>query len=70
MLELLFNKVALADLQYRCFPKNIAKFLRKPILKNTCDRLLLIIAIWPIFSRKFAILVEESTVLNRVNLLF
>ena len=70
MLELLLNKVAHADFQYRCFPMNIAKFLRKPILKNICDQLLLIMAIWPIFSRKYAILVEESTVLSRVNLLF
>ena len=70
MLELLFNKVALADFQYRCFLMNIAKFLRKPILKNICDQLLLIMAIWSIFLRKCAILVEESTVLSRVNLLF
>ena len=28
--------------QYRCFPVNIAKLLRAPILKNVCKRLLLI----------------------------
>ena len=28
-------------LQHRCFPVNIAKFLRTPILKNICERLLL-----------------------------
>ena len=28
-------------LQHRCFPVNIAKFLRGPILKNICERLLL-----------------------------
>ena len=28
-------------LQHRCFPVNIAKFLRAPILKNICERLLL-----------------------------
>ena len=28
-------------LQHICFPVNIAKFLRTPILKNICDRLLL-----------------------------
>ena len=28
-------------LQQRCFPVNIAKFLRTPILKNICERLLL-----------------------------
>ena len=28
-------------LQYRCFPANIAKFLRMFILKNICGRLLL-----------------------------
>ena len=26
-------------LRHRCFPVNIAKFLRKPILKNLCERL-------------------------------
>ena len=30
-------------LQHRCFPVNIAKFLRTPILKNICEWLLLII---------------------------
>ena len=28
-------------LQYRCFPVNIAKFLRVPIMKNISERLLL-----------------------------
>ena len=28
-------------LQHRCFPLNIAKFLRTPTLKNICERLLL-----------------------------
>ena len=28
-------------LQHGCFPMNIAKFLRAPILKNICGRLLL-----------------------------
>ena len=28
-------------LQHRCFPVNFAKFLRTPILKNICERLLL-----------------------------
>ena len=28
-------------LQHRCFPVNIAKFLRTPTLKNICKRLLL-----------------------------
>ena len=45
----LFNKVAGAKacdfiekrLQHRCFPVNIAKFLRAYILKNICQRLLL-----------------------------
>ena len=27
--------------QHRCFPVNIAKILRTPILKNICERLLL-----------------------------
>ena len=48
VLEFLFKKVAglkacnfIKKLpQHRCFPVNIAKFLRLPISKNTCDRLL------------------------------
>ena len=28
-------------LQHKCFPVNIAKFVRTPILKNICERLLL-----------------------------
>ena len=32
-------------LQHRCFPVNIAKFLRTPILKNICKPLLLIFLI-------------------------
>ena len=28
-------------LQRRCFPVNIAKYLRTPFLKNICERLLL-----------------------------
>ena len=41
-----FNKVAGLSLLKRdtnCFPANIAKFLRAPILKNICERLLLLI---------------------------
>ena len=48
-LESLFNKVAGLEvwdfikkrLQLSCFPLNIAKFLRTPILKNICERVLL-----------------------------
>ena len=48
-LESLFNKAAGLEacnvikkrLQLWCFPLNIAKFLRTPILKNICERLLL-----------------------------
>ena len=32
-------------LQHWYFPVNVAKFLRAPILKNICERLLLIAAI-------------------------
>ena len=47
-LESLFKKVAGLKVrnfikkrpQHRCFPVNIAKFLRLPISKNTCERLL------------------------------
>ena len=49
MLESLFNKVAILKandfikkrLKHKCFPVNIAKFLRTLILKNICERLLL-----------------------------
>ena len=45
----LFNKVACLKacnftkkrLQHRCFPMNIANFLRSHSLKNSCERLLL-----------------------------
>ena len=48
-LESLFNKAAglltcnliKKRLQHRCFPVNIAKFLKTPILKNICEGLLL-----------------------------
>ena len=54
MLESLFYKVAglkayifiKKRLQHRCFAVNIAKFLRTPILKNVCKRLLLILNWW------------------------
>ena len=45
MLESLFNKVAglkvcnviKKSLQHRCFPVNITKFLRTPILRKSAD---------------------------------
>ena len=53
VLESLFQKVAGLKAcifikkkpQYRCFPVNIAKFLRLPISKIICDRLL-----WTVFN--------------------
>ena len=53
VLESLFNKVVGREacnfikkrLQHRCFPMNIAKFLRTPILKNIYKRLLLFVLI-------------------------
>ena len=53
LLESLFKKVAdlkpcnfiKKKLQHRCFSVNIAEFLRTPILKNICERLLLSIPI-------------------------
>ena len=50
VLEYLFSKVAGLKvcnfinkiLQHRCFPMNIAKFLRTPILKNISERLILV----------------------------
>ena len=49
--SLFFNKVAGLQacnfikkrLQHKCFPKNIAKFLRTTILKNICEQLLLVL---------------------------
>ena len=49
MLESLFNKVeglqacnfVKKRLQGRCFPVNIVKFLKIPILKNICEQFLL-----------------------------
>ena len=49
VLESLFNKVAglrtwnviKKTLQHSCFPVSFVKFLRTPILKNFCERLLL-----------------------------
>ena len=53
MLESLFNKVAgLRRVQHQCFPVNIVKFLRKPILKNICERTASIKPIKYKFSRK------------------
>ena len=54
MLESLFDKVAVIQpsnfnkeiLQHRCFPVNIANFLKTPILKNICEWLLLLIVIF------------------------
>ena len=51
--ESLFNKVAglkvcnfiKKRIQHKCFPLNIANFLRTPVLKNICERLLLKIAL-------------------------
>ena len=48
--SLLFNKVGglrpatllKQSLWFRCFPMNFAKLLRTPILKNICERLLLV----------------------------
>ena len=39
MLEYLLTKL----FQHICFPVNIIKFLRTPIFKNICERLLLIV---------------------------
>ena len=56
LLESLFDKASALQpsfikerLQHRCFPENIAKFLKTPVLKNICERLLLLIVI---FSRE------------------
>ena len=78
MLGVLFNKVAVLQacsfiskrLQLRCFPMNIAKFLRTPILRNICERLLLTMAIGYVFRENLLYLVEKLTILSRVNLLF
>ena len=51
MLNSPFNKAAALKashfikkrLQHSCFPVNIAKFIKTPILKNSCKRMLLYI---------------------------
>ena len=61
VMEWLFNKVSNLKacnfikkrLQRRCFHVIIARFLRVPILKNICERLLLQMIIWKnLISRK------------------
>ena len=60
VLESLFNIIAVLkvcnlikkQLQHSCFPVNITKFSRTPILKNMCQRLLLK---GPLQLAKFAI---------------
>ena len=37
VLESLFNKVYKKRLEHRCFPVKFTKFLRAPILKNSCE---------------------------------
>ena len=44
----------------RCFAVNIAKFFTTPILKNICERQLLIMTIWLCFSRHFAVLSRRN----------
>ena len=62
-MESLFNKISDIDfikkrLQHRCFPVNIAKFLRTPSLKNICKRLRL--KHWFIFSWETSSLVRSA----------
>ena len=46
-------------LKNRCFPMNTAKFLRAPVLKNICERLLLIEGFLFIWQVKYIIHVEK-----------
>ena len=46
-LQALSPVTLLKRLQHRCFPMNIVKFLRTPILKNICEPLLLN-SVWPL----------------------
>ena len=69
MLESLFNKNAgLAfikeSLQHSCFSVKVAKFLRTPILKNICERLLLLI-----YFRSFFIEIKFSNIFGHNALL-
>ena len=41
--EVLYKKALLKVFQHKCFPVNIEKFLRTPILKNVCKRHLLLL---------------------------
>ena len=64
----LFKKVAALHprnlikkrLQHRCFPVDIAKFLRTPILKNICKRLLLILKCFKIILKHFKKLFSQT----------
>ena len=70
MLESYFNKIANLKvsnfikkrLWHRCFPVNIAKFLRKPILKNICEWLLLqfLIKMYLLYAKSMGVRVGGS----------
>ena len=54
-------------LQHRCFPVNIAKLLRTPILKNICERLLLLpekIYIFPMYEFKGTVMQIEKALMD------
>ena len=55
------------ELQHRCFPVNIAKFLRMPILMKICEQLLLqfLLAIVNIFSLVFVSALNSRDLLQR-----
>ena len=73
MLDSLFNKAAgpqtlnffKKGLQHKCFPSNFAKFLRTPILKKICERLLLVKI--TVSDRKQNGLTTDSTELHGVH---
>ena len=52
-------------LQHRCFSVNIAKFLRKPISKNICDRLLLPLVTYLAYGM-YLFCCKENTVVAKI----
>ena len=77
VLESLLNKVAAFQpcsfirkiLRHRCFPVNIAKFLRTPILKSICQQLLLMGSQYKILGRGKRI-VNPACVISRIRVEF
>ena len=61
-IKLLINSLFIKKrLQHRCFLKNIARFLRTPILKNICEWLLLMFLWTEYFKRDYVNICDRNT---------